>query len=239
MYHRIVEHPVEDPDQLCTTAARLRGHLTWMLDHGFAPVPLDVVVQPPRSSEGRRFAVTFDDAYIETFELALPILESLSIPSTVFALSGELGGRSRWNRSPADRWPLMTAAQLRSFREAGHFVGSHGQTHQPLTQLDSTRVREEVSCSRARLEDVLGEAVRFFAYPHHDLDSRVEAAVADAGYQGAVGGRAGSHRRFNLHRVPAEVLSERGLLLHAVGIHRRVRRLPLPGRLRALARRFA
>lgn len=239
MYHRIVPGPVADPDKVSTSASRFRAHLTWMLDHGFAPVPLDIVVRPPHRSEGRRFAVTFDDAYIETLELALPILESLGVPSTVFALSGELGGRSRWNLRPADRWPLMTAAQLRSFHEAGHFVGSHGCTHEPLTQLDSTRLKEEVAGSRARLEDALGDAVRFFAYPHHALDARVEAEVARAGYDGAVGGRAGAHHRYNLHRIPADLLSERGLGIHAMVVYRLARRLPLPSSLRSLGSRVA
>ena len=56
---------------------------------------------------------------------------------------------------------------------AGHEVASHTCTHPHLTQLDSAQIALEVLTDRQALEDLVGYAVRGFAYPFGAHDARV------------------------------------------------------------------
>jgi peptidoglycan/xylan/chitin deacetylase (PgdA/CDA1 family) len=236
MYHRIVEHePSHDPDRICTSVARLESHFAWLAARSYLCVPIDLALRPAQPGEGRRFAITFDDAYEETLRLALPVLQAHALPATVFVVSGLVGGRSVWNHEPSR---LLSYRELLDLHSAGLFIGSHSQSHRRLSTLALSEIRQEVADSRHELEQLLGTAVRFFAYPYNDLDERVLAAAGSA-YTGAVGGRAGEHSPHNLHRIDAARMTTRQLALHVSGIHRWVRKQSMPGPLRRLSARLA
>jgi peptidoglycan/xylan/chitin deacetylase (PgdA/CDA1 family) len=236
MYHRIVEHePSHDPDLVCTSVARLAGHFAWLAAHSFLGVPVDLALRPAQPREGRRFAITFDDGYEETLRLALPLLQAHALPATVFVVSGLVGGYSVWNREPSR---LLSHRELLDLQSAGVFIGGHSRSHRRLSTLSVSEIRDEVAGSRHDLEQLLGAEVRFFAYPYHDFDERVIAAARSA-YCGAVGGRAREHGHYNLHRINAARMTTRELALHVSGIHRWVRKKPLPVSLRRLAARLA
>jgi peptidoglycan/xylan/chitin deacetylase (PgdA/CDA1 family) len=236
MYHRVVEHePLYDPDRICTSVARLNAHLAWLAAHSFLGVPLDLAARPAQPGEGRRFVITFDDGYEETLRLALPVLQTHSLPATVFAVSGLIGGRSVWNR---EHTRLLSRKDLLDLQSDGIFIGSHGRSHRRLSTLALSEIQEELAGSRHDLEQLLGAPVRFFSYPHHDFDERVLAAV-ESTYSGAVGGRAGLHGLYNLHRIDAWRMTTWQLALHVYGLHRWARRQPVPAAVRRLAARLA
>jgi peptidoglycan/xylan/chitin deacetylase (PgdA/CDA1 family) len=237
MYHRIVERePVFDPDGVCTSVDRLAEHLDWLAEHDFAGVPLELACRGAQPGEGRRFAITFDDGYAETLDLAFPVLEARSLPAIVFVVSGLVGGRATWNAEPQR---LLSRSEVLELDAAGIFIGSHSRSHARLSSLGNDAIKDEVRGSRQELEDLLGRQVRFFAYPHHDRDERVVTEVENAGYAGAAGGRDGSHERYNLHRIDAGRMSTRQLALHVSGMHRWARRQPLARVVRNLAVRLA
>jgi peptidoglycan/xylan/chitin deacetylase (PgdA/CDA1 family) len=203
---------------------------------GFAGVPLELARSDAQPGEGRRFVITFDDGYAETLDVALPVLKARSLPAIVFVVSGLIGGRATWN---ADPQRLLSRAGLLELDAAGVFIGSHSRTHPRLSTLGNDAIDEEVRGSRQELEDLLGREVRFLAYPHHDRDERVVAAVEKAGYAGAAAGRQGNHARYNLHRIDAGRMSTRELALHVSGVHRWVRRQPFARAIRDLALRLS
>jgi peptidoglycan/xylan/chitin deacetylase (PgdA/CDA1 family) len=84
----------------------------------------------------------------------------------------------------ADR--MMTWTQVRGLARCGHEVGSHGRTHELLTQLDDEPLRRELVGSRADLEAALGMPVRTVCYPNGDADDRVARFAAAAGYTSGV-----------------------------------------------------
>jgi peptidoglycan-N-acetylglucosamine deacetylase len=76
---------------------------------------------------------------------------------------------------------LMNPSQVRSLRSAGFEIGSHGLTHTPLTS--SPAPERELSESRKRLEDILGEPVLAFCYPFGKFSRQTGGLAARAGYQ--------------------------------------------------------
>ena len=67
-------------------------------------------------------------------------------------------------RPPADL--MMTSAQVVEMRRAGMIIGAHTVSHPILARLDSEAAREEIVEGRRTLEHLLGEPVRYFAYPN-------------------------------------------------------------------------
>ncbi|HEX4563408.1 MAG TPA: polysaccharide deacetylase family protein, partial [Solirubrobacteraceae bacterium] len=144
--------------------------------------------------QGRVVAVTFDDAYRSVLELARPILDRLGMPATVFAPTKFVGGGAPLAWAGVERWlggdhqrelTPMSWAELRSLVAAGWEVGSHTCTHPPLTTLEDSALVDELERSKAECEQGMGADCTSLAYPYGDVDARVVAACARAGYRAA------------------------------------------------------
>jgi peptidoglycan/xylan/chitin deacetylase (PgdA/CDA1 family) len=61
-------------------------------------------------------------------------------------------------------------------------IGSHTVSHVRLPEVDDARLAEELTASKAALEDVLGNAISSFAYPYGAWDKRCADATRQAGY---------------------------------------------------------
>jgi peptidoglycan/xylan/chitin deacetylase (PgdA/CDA1 family) len=188
-YHAVTE---DWPHALATGLDALEQQVAGLLRRGFQP------------------RVTFDDAF-RSLERALPVLERLGVPVTVFACTGyatdgrpldvpELAEDAR--RYP-DELATMDWAALRALVERGVEIGSHTVTHPHLTQLGDAEVQRELRESREQIEDELGRPCRLLAYPFGDEDARIRAALAAAGYEAAFGlpGREDGSDPYSLPRL--------------------------------------
>ncbi len=173
---------------------------------------------------GRRsVVVTFDDGYLSTL-LAVPVLERLGFPGTVFVVTrfGESGepltwpGIDNWARGPhAGELAPLGWADLAWLREAGWEVGSHTVTHPVLPSLDDEDLARELEGSRAAIAARLGSC-ETIAYPYGLADDRVALAARQAGYLAGVTLTA-AHRRDEPQLRPRVGLyaADRGLRLRA------------------------
>ena len=161
------------------------------------------------AGRGRLFHVTFDDAFASILD-ALPALERLRVPATVFACS-ELadGGRDFPVLTPPDEGETSATdvrtldwEGLRELSDRGLEIGSHTASHPHLSQLADVELDRELRESRERVESELGRRCRFLAYPYGDHDVRVRTAARVAGYEAAFAlpGRAAPYDRFGIPR---------------------------------------
>jgi peptidoglycan/xylan/chitin deacetylase (PgdA/CDA1 family) len=65
-------------------------------------------------------------------------------------------------------------------------IESHTKTHPILTNVNQTRINEELSASKERLEKVLGRKIKHFCYPNGNFDESIRNSVEAAGYLSAV-----------------------------------------------------
>jgi peptidoglycan/xylan/chitin deacetylase (PgdA/CDA1 family) len=72
-------------------------------------------------------------------------------------------------------------------------IGSHGNSHRILTQLERQQVIEELVISKQVLENQVGGEIASFAYPNGDYDESIKKLVQMCGYHCAVTTR--SHDR--------------------------------------------
>jgi peptidoglycan/xylan/chitin deacetylase (PgdA/CDA1 family) len=177
---------------LSTTPERFARQLALLTARGYRGATFTQAVSSP--SHGRVVVVTFDDAYRSVLELARPILDRFGLPATVFAPTDSIGseaplcwpGIDHWLGGPHEReLTPMSWAQLRTLADAGWEIGSHTGSHPRLTQLDDESLADELARSKAACEQHLGGACTALAYPYGDVDARVVAATARAGYSAA------------------------------------------------------
>ena len=188
-YHAVSERW---PAPLSVTPANLERQLGLLVSRGYRGVTFSELVSG--RSEGRVVCVTFDDAYRSVLEHALPIMETLGIPGTVFAPTAFVGrpepmawpGIDGWLDGPHEpELACMSWEELRRLAAAGWEVGSHTRTHPRLTGVGDEQLRDELDGSRADCEQGMGEPCRTLAYPYGDWDARVARAAQLAGYSGA------------------------------------------------------
>ncbi|HYX88986.1 MAG TPA: polysaccharide deacetylase family protein [Gaiellaceae bacterium] len=200
-------HAVSDSwdDELAVTPGAFERQLGALLRWGYRPRAAVEAID----GAGRLLHVTFDDAYKNVVQ-ALPALERLRVPATVFACAG-YAEDGRPLAVPelaleAERHPnelaTMTWDELRALVERGVEIGSHTLTHSHLTELGDDELDRELRESRERLEDRLHRRCRLLAYPYGDEDGRVRAAARAAGYDAAFGlSPGGRPDRYALPRV--------------------------------------
>jgi peptidoglycan/xylan/chitin deacetylase (PgdA/CDA1 family) len=197
-YHAVSER--WDADLSCTPD-QLRRQLELLVRRGYRGTTFTQAVTD--RARGRVLAVTFDDAFRSVLELGKPILDSLGLPATVFAVSAFASsgrplswpGVTHWADGPHHHELAgLTWAELRGLADHGWEVGSHTRTHPRLTELDGDDLRRELEGSREEAERALGLPCRSVAYPYGDVDRRVVAATAAAGYAAAAALPARLHR---------------------------------------------
>lgn len=91
--------------------------------------------------------------------------------------------------APDEERSVLSWQEAREMAAAGIEIGSHTLDHPVLSRLEPGEAERQVVASRRLIEERLGKAVRFFAYPNgtrEDFTPEVERAVRQAGYQAAL-----------------------------------------------------
>lgn len=149
----------------------------------------DALTAPPAE---RTLAVTFDDAHRSVLELAVPIMERLGLPGTVFVPTAYAGtdrpmgwpGYDEWVGTEHERELLCLGwDDLRGLAALGWEIGSHTRSHPRLSRLREEEIAAELRESRRECEAEMGSECLSVAYPYSDYDERVVRLARDAGYR--------------------------------------------------------
>jgi peptidoglycan/xylan/chitin deacetylase (PgdA/CDA1 family) len=198
MYHRLTSRTGSHPCSLAVE--RFSRQLALLRTLGYrstSPAALAAALEGGPPLPARTVVITFDDGYLDTLAVALPLLRATGFTATCYFVAGAIGRVSGWT----DPAPLMDWAGIRAWHAAGMEVGAHSVTHADLTTLGPAALKDEVAGARACLEDRLGSAVTSFAYPFNRVEGRVMHAVAAAGYTSGVAGPETRRSPYALSRV--------------------------------------
>lgn len=170
-----------------TLDAQLRGlrEAGWQFID--AQTALDGLSDPDRLPE-RAALVTFDDGYRSLFR-ALPLLAELECPAVAFVATAYIGDRSRFDENTEEPpEPICGWDELRELERAGVSLQSHGVSHRTFSELDPAELEEELTRSKAVLEEGLAKQVELFAFPYGDAGAdpiAVRRLIGNAGYRAA------------------------------------------------------
>lgn len=193
MYHQVGRFPREVAYRhtgIHADAERFRRQVALLRKLGYSSVTLAQLsdwLEGRAPLPARSVCLTFDDAYRNVFQHALPVLQAASWPATTFVVTGRIDGSNDWDHaSGIAPSPLMNATELRELSRAGWEVAAHSRSHPRLPTLNDEALRAEIAGSREDLVTLLGEAPRTFCYPYGAADERCVTEARQAGYAAAV-----------------------------------------------------
>jgi peptidoglycan/xylan/chitin deacetylase (PgdA/CDA1 family)/glycosyltransferase involved in cell wall biosynthesis len=191
MYHRVVDAPIETKHRIFVTKETFENHLSFLKERGFTPITFR---EYDAYRSGRKPWITFpkkpviltlDDAYLDNYTNALPLLKKFGFSAVIFALGDTNITHNEWDAKTgeAPRVPLMNVAQMREMTAAGVELGAHSMTHSHFTKITPQMVERELVDSKRNLEEALGAPVIAFAYPYGDYSEETKNLTAAAGYK--------------------------------------------------------
>lgn len=140
--------------------------------------------------------ITFDDGYEDNFINAYPLLEKYNFKATIFVVTSFIGKKKNY----------LTWEQVKKLDAEGYSIESHTVTHRSMTDLSDDDLRYELTESKAKLEEELGHAIDYIAYPTGTYNLHIAQLVKEAGYKAAFtikyGNADGMSNVYAIERVP-------------------------------------
>lgn len=125
------------------------------------------------TESGPTVAISFDDGTAGMYEHAFPMLAEHRMTATFYVTTSWIG-----------RAGYMTWPQLREMAAAGMEIQSHTRSHPFLSELNITRLREELRGSKEDLDAHLGQETDQIALPGGDAPRGTSwEEIAAAGYR--------------------------------------------------------
>lgn len=191
MYHKIGNYPPGSKlAKLWVKADDFRAQLTYLRDHGYTSITFSDwrdAEKGIKSLPPKPVLITFDDGYMNNFELAYPLLREFGMKGCIFLVYETMDKHNGWHNPDTEPWlKMLTWQQIREMQESGTIeFGSHTMKHRNLSETSADDVRWELVESKKRLEDKLGREMVGFAYPYGAgaYKPEVRRAALDAGYR--------------------------------------------------------
>jgi peptidoglycan/xylan/chitin deacetylase (PgdA/CDA1 family) len=190
MYHALSPACTSGFCRWTLSPERFESHLGYLSQEGYRAVTVAELAERHRRGaldpSGRLIVLTFDDAYADFLDVAMPALLRYGMTATLFVPTGYVGGHSGWMRTEGegDR-AVLSWAELGEISRCGIEIGAHSHTHPELDMVRTGGLAEEARQPKLLLEERLGVPVTSFAYPFGLYDRRVRDAVGAAGYTAA------------------------------------------------------
>lgn len=201
MYHRvgIANNPWEA--RYAIQPGDFVAHMKTLARKGYRAVSVDALVEWLEGGAplpAGAFVLTFDDGFRGVREHALPVLQHLEWPFTVFLVSDLIGAEDIWTRAlnpDGVTYPLLDESEVRDMLALGVSFHSHTRSHADLPTLDDAQLADQLASPRETLAKLVGHDVPYIAYPFGHVDERVEFATRAAGYRAAFSTQPGFNRQ--------------------------------------------
>ena len=170
-YHSIMNVP---GNELRMPPEQFEAQMKYLSVNGYHVLTLDQlhkVLYENGTAPEKPVAITFDDGYSDNFTQAFPIMQKYQFSGTVFMVSSFVNGQG-----------FLTENQLQQLQAAGWTIGGHTTNHTNLTTVSSDSVIKELKESREFLEGILGQHLKYFAYPFGGYNATIARAIKGDGY---------------------------------------------------------
>lgn len=184
LYHRVGEARSSEYPGLTVSPQKFERQVRWLARRGYVGIRAAEWLEWCREGKplpDKPVLLTFDDAYADVAENALPVLKRYGFSGTVFVVTECLDGTNTWDRGT---WrtdlQIMTAGQVRHWASQGIEFGGHTRTHANLRNLDEARLEEEVEGGARDLACILEARAVCFAYPYGECNEAVQQCAQQA-----------------------------------------------------------
>ena len=198
VYPRIANGPVNST----VTAAQFDAHIKELQSGPYKIMKLGDIVdalKQGRALPQRVVALTFDSGDRALQRTVWPKLKAANMPMAVF-----IGADRPGNRTDHLGWE-----QLSEMASGGVEIGITGPSGISLAAMPVERVKTELARAIKKMQQELGRAPRFLAYPQGEFTASTIAAVAEAGIEAAFGEHSGAaHKSLGMLTLPRFLLSQ-------------------------------
>jgi len=163
MYHKVSE---KNSDGITITTEKLRKQFDYIRKSGYRTLSfseLETLLKTGNPLPKRPLILTFDDAYRNFSELALPLLKTYEFKASVFIPVGFMGGTNSWDHGSD---PILSAAEIRELsKEENLEFGIHSFLHRSYAELDPAGMENDLELCIQTLTHHNIPFVRVLAYP--------------------------------------------------------------------------
>ena len=223
-------HHVSDKTPAVTSIRpdRFKEHLDYLDANGYQVKDIAEVIRAIRNGKSlpdKTIVITFDDAYLNIYTNAFPLLKEKGWPFTIFV-----------STEPVDRnfGKFLNWDQLKEMAQSGATVANHTVSHDHLPEklADESneqwlaRVRKDLETAEARIKEKTGQSVKMLAWPFGETAPEIRKLIQEMGYVGfgQQSGAVGPLSDFtSLPRYPMS-----GAYTSLSGFRTKVKTLPLP-----------
>jgi peptidoglycan/xylan/chitin deacetylase (PgdA/CDA1 family)/SAM-dependent methyltransferase len=196
MYHRIASNGPEALSPYRVSPDRFERQLAYLQRYGYTGLTMGEFhdswfsrgLQP---APGKPIVLTFDDAYLDFYENAWPLIRKYGFKATVFVPVDFVAGHAKWDSEYGEPAKLMNWEQIIELHEQGVRFGSHSCSHTRESELSEIALYEEAKRSKDILEQNLSAEVSDYCYPYTVASKQAQQVIASTGYKSAVGGKGG------------------------------------------------
>lgn len=186
-YHRVAD---THPNGWTITRDGFAQQMEWLQNNSDLISIEEVQRRMVEGNPRRATCITFDDGYAENCAFAIPLLVEAGIPVTYFVSLEPIKTGCAFPHDKELGQPLEvnTIDQLRAMVDAGVEIGAHTSTHPDMGKVtDQDVLRAEVVDATLELGDLVGQPIRYFAFPfgqESNLNAEAARLAADeAGIQ--------------------------------------------------------
>ncbi len=177
-YHHIAN---DTPNATSTSVALFKQQLDLLETLNFKVLPLSTIINNLRNGEQlpeRVVALTFDDAYINFYENAWPLLKQHGYPATLFVATTHISEEAT---------EFLSWSQLEELSKTGIEIGSHSHSHNFLARelhlnnsvSQQNTVVSDIQLSLNKIQQRLSITTNLFAYPYGEYSIALGNIIAE------------------------------------------------------------
>lgn len=191
MYHRVINS--KDNEGVHGTYIyedMFRKHLKYLKENNYEVITfkeLKRISWRNRFNSNKKYIIiTFDDGYVDNYELAFPILKEFNFKATIFLMAESTYNEWDVKSSNEKIFPLMTKEMILEMQDYGIEFGAHTFNHPKLNKVSNEDIKHQVIDCKKILEEKIDSDIITFAYPYGLLNDYAKKMAEKAGYDFAV-----------------------------------------------------
>ena len=197
MYHRVINNSENEGIYGTYIYENIfRQHMQYLKDNNFDVITfedLNKIGWRNRFQRNKKYImITFDDGYVDNYNLAFPILKEFGFKATIFLMGESTYNEWDVNAGGEKKFELMDKFMIKEMQDYGIEFGAHTFNHPKLNKLSEEEIRHQIVDVKKPLEEKIEKEIITFAYPYGILNDYAKKMTRKAGYTFTVSTDSGS-----------------------------------------------
>ena len=164
MYHKVSESEI---DGITISTEKLKQQFEFILRKGYQTLSfneLAAAIKMGKPLPKRPLILSFDDAYRNFMEYAVPLLKTYGFKASVFIPVGFMGKTNNWDNGSD---PILSAVEIKELTNISSIeFGIHSYLHRSYAELDPVGMKNDLDLCIQTLDYHNIPFVRVLAYPY-------------------------------------------------------------------------